>query len=444
MTGRRTNTPKPVELLRDAGGIYGVGVSELFDDEAAALSCGAALKPHELRTANALILRPDWFIDTEPHGAVLQKIVGGFRRGPFMRSTEERLRQYVHHEALNRAGLPWPPSNSLQERWWAIDKKQQAHNRGIYHGLRIMSLRVVNNLIGAALEQAAEGAALRAARRFTFKHRECICRAAALSRRALQLTETFPVLALAVYSDWRLQSHIADPDWFEKERFQLADLPERKLRAAHLVDRGARLRDVAAIMNIPVALRHIKPGVAHIASKFLCQNPSLLAFMPPTTARARIWLQTVGWADWRLGEHGGDFPSWVARHSAELNGAGALLSEIADWVRAGLPAKPPPDPAGSRLSGAFLTEHPGRRFVVRAFTPSMSLKTVMKLSADWHEAVANSMDGPDLAFPSPWFPAATIGDYQIVPIETAAELYREGHAMHHCVGTYSDEVRSGR
>jgi hypothetical protein len=27
--------------------------------------------------------------------------------------------------------------------------------------------------------------------------------------------------------------------------------------------------------------------------------------------------------------------------------------------------------------------------------------------------------------------------------ETAAELYRKGHAMHHCVGSYADKVRSG-
>jgi hypothetical protein len=74
----------------------------------------------------SLILRPDWFMDTKPHGAVLQKIVGGFRRGPFMRSSEEKLRQFIHHEALKRAGLPWPPPDNHQVRWWATDEKQQA------------------------------------------------------------------------------------------------------------------------------------------------------------------------------------------------------------------------------------------------------------------------------------------------------------------------------
>ena len=97
----------PVQLLRDGRGIYGIGVSDLYDFEAVARSCGVKQPLHR---PPPLILRPDWFIDTEPSGAVLQKIVGGFRVGPFMHSCEEQLRRFIHHEALNRARLPWPPS----------------------------------------------------------------------------------------------------------------------------------------------------------------------------------------------------------------------------------------------------------------------------------------------------------------------------------------------
>jgi PcfJ-like protein len=67
----------------------------------------------------------------------------------------------------------------------------------------------------------------------------------------------------------------------------------------------------------------------------------------------------------------------------------------------------------------------------------------MKLSADWHEAVANNLDGPNSAFPNPWYAATRLGDYEILPIEDAASLYREGTAMHHCVGTYGDRVQRG-
>jgi hypothetical protein len=236
------NDPMPVELLRDGRGVYGIGTSELFDFEAAPIP---------------LILRPDRFMDIKryhamQHKAVLQKIVGGLRLSPFKHSLEEQLRKVIHHETLKRAGLPWPPPDQ-NERWWSTDKKQQARNRSVYHGKRCFSLHVINDLVGKALQEAAEADALKVARRFAFGHREAIYRAAALSGRALQLAETFPVLAIAIYSNlwW-----VGEPD---------SDNLDRKSTAAHLVECGARLRDVAAVMDIPMALRPIKPGAAHLA-----------------------------------------------------------------------------------------------------------------------------------------------------------------------------------
>jgi hypothetical protein len=109
----------PVQLLRDRRGIYGIGVSDLFDYEAIAWSCGVEPKPYTFESPSALILRPDCFMKTKSYvgermqfardSAVLQKIVGGFRGGPFMRSGEERLRQFIHHEALKRAGFAQGP-----------------------------------------------------------------------------------------------------------------------------------------------------------------------------------------------------------------------------------------------------------------------------------------------------------------------------------------------
>jgi hypothetical protein len=403
---------KPVELLRDQRGVYGIGVADSYDYEAHAWACGVedlTCEDHYSCPAS-LILRPDRLSGSRKwrKGAVLQKIAGGFRRGPFMRSHEEGLRQFIHHKALNRAGLPWPPDN---ERWWSSDKKRQAHNRGIYHGLRQFSLCVINDLIGKALEEAADTEAVRAARRFTFDVREEIYRAGAISRRALQLTETFPVLALLIYSNpWRLRRGVV----------------ERRRDAACLVDRGARLRDVAAVMDIPMALRHVKPGVAHLSTEVFCECPELLSFMPDTTPQQLIWLRVVDWACRKIDA---DFGAWAARHVAEIPGrshreVGGFLANISDWATA---------EAGS----------PGHEFVTRPFTPSMSLKTATSLSAEWHEAVANNLAGPNAAFPPAWLPAAKIGNTEIVPIEDAATLYREGSAMHHCVGTYYERVQSG-
>ena len=107
-----------------------------------------------------------------------------------------------------------------------------------------------------------------------------------------------------------------------------------------------------------------------------------------------------------------------------LNGVGHTVTDLADWVCA--------------------REGSGREFVTRSFTPAMGLKAATQASQEWHEAVATHADcRQDLELPSPWFPAAKQGRFDIIPIATAGDLYREGQAMHHCVATYADRVREG-
>jgi PcfJ-like protein len=406
--------PGPVELSRDGRGVYGIGISHFHRK--------ARSDDYDLKRSCTLILRPDRFDDSRPGGAVLQKIVGGFRRGIFHYSLEENLRRFLHHEALRRAGLSWPPPFD-DPPWWSADKKQQARNRGIYHGLRLMSLGIINNLIGKALEEAADGDAIKAARRFTFQYREAIYRAAARSRRALQLASTFPVAALLIYSDWRGRNL-------------------DKATAANLVERGALLRDVAAALGIPLVLRRIKPGAAHLAFGTLCQHPEWLHFMPDSLPRARIWLRVVHRAH---DEVGPDYAQWVAGNMPQIPGhlqqVESFLSDIADWVKAGpRPSDKIPDPFDDIPD--FV--NPRSAFVTRPFSPLMSLNTVTALSAEWHEAVASNMDGPELAFPPPWYSAGTLEDCEILPIVNSAELYREGAAMRHCVGRYANEIKHGK
>lgn len=417
---RRLRTEaRPIELLRDERGVYGIGVSDLFDFEAVALSCGIEPEGGWYHAPRAFILRPDRFAGTEPRRAVLQKIFGGYRRSIFSRSNEEHFRRFIHHRALWRAGLPWPPDN--KERWWSADPKQQARNRGVYHGLRRLSLHVINELIGKALAEAADPDALKAARHFAFAYREKIYRAAAQSRRALQLTSTFPLLAVIVYGDRHLVRSNTDfnSSWQQTEEFDAL-----RQSAAELVEKGAPLRDIAAALGVPFVLRRIKPGAAHHGRDIFFEHPEWLAFMPDTLPRARIWMAAVQWAHKNGSE---DFAEWTARRVSEIPGGleqvGSLLPDLSDWVCA-------PEGAGSQ-------------YVTRRFVPTMSLRTVMRLSAEWHEAVASHMSGPDIVFPSPWYPAAKIGDYGIIPIDNSADLYREGAAMHHCVGTYSESVRHG-
>jgi hypothetical protein len=164
----------PVEFLRDANGIYGLGVAEEAD-----ATC-----------RQDLILRPDRLSEGLNFTAVLQMITGGSRHGLFCRTLEEGLRQEIHHAMLRRGGLSWPPCepgghNSV--RYWSSDPQQQIRNRQKYHGLRLGSLSIINRLIGQALEEAANRDAVHIARRFKFCHRYTIYRRIAQSSRAMDL-----------------------------------------------------------------------------------------------------------------------------------------------------------------------------------------------------------------------------------------------------------------
>jgi hypothetical protein len=404
----------PVELLRDGKGIYGIGVVKEAEID------------HRPRD---LILRCDHLreLATRYSGdPILQMITGGFRHGMFCHTAEEHHRQVIHHAMLCKAGLVWPPPGAPFDhngRYWSTDPQQQIRNRQIYHGMRLGSLSIVNRLIGQALEEAANAEVVKIARRFRFRYRYSIYRAAALSPRTLQITTVFPTLSLAIFA------HGSGG----------ANTPIH--HAARLVETGAPLKKIADLMGVPMAFRKIKPGAADLALSVvnaLHDQRLVHAHIPTSLPRMKLWLECIHLAK----ELGPEFVEWVAKHSHEIGSVPGevlnFLSDLADWVRACNRAAIFGDEGDPFFCGPG-----GEQFVVRAFSPDMSLKTVTKLSSDWHEAVATNMSGPLYEFPEPWCRAGESCGYEIVPIATSADLYREGHALHHCVGTQGHHVQTG-
>jgi hypothetical protein len=410
----------PVELLRDGKGIYGIGVSKYA--------------PTGYLPKN-LIVRRDRLQESQTyHQAVLQMITGGFRYGMFTSMSEEHHRQVIHHAMLCRAGLPWPPPQSPGSpnvQYWSSDCERQVRNRQIYHGLRLGSLSVVNRLIGQALEEAADPNALKLARRFRFRYRYQIYHAAALSSRMLQITAVFPALALAVFGFG---------GWSNRR-------PENvREHAARLIEAGAPLKTIADLMRVPMAFRKIKPGAADLAlyavDAFHDQR-LIHAYMPDSLPQMKLWLRCIGLAK----ECGPEFVEWVAKQSPTISGTPnevvSLLRDLMDWVQACDRASVPQHVINAFLGDDRFRAPRGEQFVVRPFSPDMSFRTATELCNDWHEAVANNMSGPRCEFPEPWCGPAEVHGYHIIPITNTAELYREGYALHHCVGTQGPRVQSG-
>src|SRR5262249_2323309 len=150
-----------------------------------------------------------------------------------------------------------------------------------------------------------------------------IYRAGAKSHRALQLAEAFPALALAIYCPHTAALWKGSDDGYytfspEATEAEVRQYWERLQEATNLVERGARLRDVAAVMQIPMALRRVKPGAAHMVVGLPYWvdpkgiNPQwIISHMPNPLPRMRVWLCAVRVAHGRAGS---DFAEWIARH----------------------------------------------------------------------------------------------------------------------------------
>jgi hypothetical protein len=329
-------TKHSVQLLRDAKGIYGIG------------SVNGAVEERFGQPPSSLILRPDRFFEVTARNAALQMITGGFRHGMFSHMSEERLRQAIHWEMLRRNGLRMPPEAL---RWWSKDSEQQSRNRQIYHGLRLGSLAVINRLISEALDAAAEPNALALSRRFRFRRRYEIDRATAASPRALQLTDVFPTLGLAVFG-------VGPP------RRNSNLVPEAK----RLVEGGTPLRKIAEMMGVPTAFRRVKPGAADLALAVVgaFEEPRLIdAYMPDSLTQMKFWLGCIDLAK----NVGPDFVEWTARHATQIGGSRdevvCILRDIGDWVRACYRASVPPHIWQTGHSLEFSPRKPLRRIIER-------------------------------------------------------------------------------
>jgi hypothetical protein len=388
--------PDPIEVLRDGNGVYGLGLSDEY------LAWAAVNHPNEENCR--LILRPDRLSEECGRGQpVLQCLP---QRGRlFRRSREARLRNSLFRLMHRSAGIDEGVLRPLNETLYGLIDQRT------FFGLIVKATRTFNWLLGQALS-SADPAALRVARRFPPSLRWKIYRTAARSSRMMQLAETFPLLALCISED-----------------ASCADERAKQDAARALVERGARLREVAAACGLPMGLRRIKPGAVHLLSGPLVTRPELLKHMPESLPKMRDWLRAVMAAR----DCDGDYVAWVARHDIRPH----EIEDLWDWIMACM-----------RQARIAAGQDRAERYDVpieRPFAPSMSLATARELSAEWHDAMLKRGHAETQPFPGPWFPAGPlVNGYEIVPITDSLDLHREGRAMHHCVGGYSNRVIDGR
>jgi hypothetical protein len=371
-----------VDFLRDEKGIYGIG----FIDQSEAVA-------REINADKTLITRPDRLSDTDTQLAVLQPLFSTRGRSVFGGDyIEEAYRRVIHLRMLGGAIREECPIGGRKMEWWSYDLAQQAANRRKYHVLKLSSLQIVNMLIRGALAVADQDA-LKQARRFPFSLRYPLYVAGAKHIRNLQVIEAFPVLAVAIFGRLGVSRD---------------DEPRHSDEARDMILRGKSLKDIAKLMGIPRALKRVLPGAARqalIPGLAPIEASLIEAYLPRSARDMKHWFLTT-----RSAQHvSPDFVRWCARNG--MSQGIERLQDIGDWVRASAQANVPG----------------GERFVPRPFHPDMSVATVLKLSGEWHEAIAGcNRSGPQCQFPPPWFPAQSIGKYELLRSTTWAIFMSKG------------------
>jgi len=254
-----------------------------------------------------------------------------------------------------------------------------------------------------------------------------------------QLIESFPWLAIRVFV---FNDRLAN-------------------EARHLVWQGAKTREIAEWVNVPMCFKRF--AAAHQARllkvhDFLSQHTDLVSHhCPKRTADQGSWLSHIRKA---RSSGSSEFAIWVAVHWPEFvaieSDRQLLRSKICDWrdwVRACVVQRIGSENVDSicqitndqdLISGIedWWQGYDDLAEAGKPFNKEMSPATVIKLSDEWHERQAETQ-AADVEFPQEWFEGGTVGDFRIEPVRMSTELSLYAYHLHNCATSYAHRIAEG-
>ncbi|WP_066923011.1 PcfJ domain-containing protein [Methylobacterium sp. CCH5-D2] len=225
-----------------------------------------------------------------------------------------------------------------------------------------------------------------------------------------------------------------------------------------LCERGAKLREVMSFYGCAFQLRALAPSVLHpkrwpVVFHLGRLPPSTLAqIIPAARTQQDTWLRALTvWSEhceYRCGNAWFQF-DWVARAAREVRrGHEGVLETIADLAMAASGTVNVPGFRGNRLGQ--VAGVPGAVFDTR-----WTLAQAEAAAERWHRALGRAAaeqraaHGLGVKFSeamdyAPFTNAPVVVEgFDFVPLRSCEDLWAEGAAMRHCVGTYSAAVVTG-
>ena len=252
--------------------------------------------------------------------------------------------------------------------------------------------------------------------------------------------------------------------WLAVRIFVMEDSAAKSAR--HLVERGAKQRDIAEALNVPMSFKRFfqKPTVPLMdLADLLSRHPDVVSHHCPEKQKKQYtWLSFIAKA-YESGNE--DFAIWVAIHWQSLSYGISTYwqrrnaEDLNDWVRdcsieqvsrnihvddvdkiyqAMLTTSAE---AAKSLQAWWQGIH-GATAVGRLFNKEMSPQTVIRLSEEWHERAAVTA-AADVEFPDPWYKGGNVNGYRIEPITSSPDLSRYAHRLHNCATSYAHRIADG-
>ena len=247
--------------------------------------------------------------------------------------------------------------------------------------------------------------------------------------------------------------------WLAVRVFAFDDRSAKEARA--LVRQGAKTREIAEIVDVPMSFKRFIPKVSKQLLKHhevLARHPNVVSHhCPSKPADQGSWLTNFNKA---LSSGSEEFAFWVAVHwndlqerESNLQTVRSVVIDLRDWVRACIAESI----GAARIesichmindedvveslqgwleSNSYLAE------AGKPFNKEMALQTVLKLSDEWHER-QSGIEAAGVEFPQEWYAGGTVGDFRIEPIRTSAELSKYAYHFHNCATGYAHEVAKG-
>ena len=206
--------------------------------------------------------------------------------------------------------------------------------------------------------------------------------------------------------------------------------PELRREAFELVLAGAQLKQVAAVLDLPMWLRRLPPEAFVGPLEPLPQSDAfarrIVNCLPTTRSESAQWLKTVAFAGVAAHE---DFAIWLA-HQPVFAGDGdprrlfAVLAAYA-WF-SGQPFKP------------------AHSLMIVPWRPEISFETALCASKSWLNRLRLTLQLKPGVIEDPWLEPGEAMGLSFVPLLTADHLLEEAQGMHNCADQYADRIARDR